>query len=199
MAKLSQSVMPSARKLYHNYKARARKSGRDFDLTFEDFVRLTSQSCKFCGAHSTGSITRKGYEAYKHVGLDRIDSRGGYTLSNVQPCCGICNRMKWNNTDEDFTHHIKRISDMDSKQDWPIVEVIWVDAYSTDEWSDLSGHSDGDPYRVRSIGYLLKVDEYQHTLIKSISLDGSAGCMSLKIPNGMIESVTYLDFTKSDV
>lgn len=44
------------------------------------------------------------------IGLDRIDSMQGYTLSNLVSCCEVCNWMKMNLTQAEFISHIQKIS-----------------------------------------------------------------------------------------
>jgi hypothetical protein len=46
---------------------------------------------------------------YYYNGLDRIDSSKGYTRDNVEPCCVICNTMKWTLSKKDFLKHIALI------------------------------------------------------------------------------------------
>lgn len=47
--------------------------------------------------------------AFIYNGLDRIDSTKKHTLSNVVPCCFICNRAKLNHTQQDFINWIERV------------------------------------------------------------------------------------------
>ena len=46
---------------------------------------IINSQCYLCG--------RKSYEKYKN-GIDRIDNKLGYIMSNVKPCCGGCNYIK---------------------------------------------------------------------------------------------------------
>jgi hypothetical protein len=49
--------------------------------TLTDLRRLGERECYICGT-------------VNNVQLDRIDSSQGYTMENVQSCCGTCNHMK---------------------------------------------------------------------------------------------------------
>ena len=102
----------SFNRIYGKYKARAARDSRVFDLTREEFRELCEQDCRFCGAFPTASQSKTHAQlngVWKHSGLDRIDSSGGYTLGNVQPCCWLCNQLKSNIDEEVFLNHIKKI------------------------------------------------------------------------------------------
>lgn len=81
---------------YRSYKARANKKGISFDLTVEHFEFICSKDCVYCGASS-------------RIGIDRIYSGDGYTMDNVQPCCGTCNMMKFTMSHEDFLRHVSKV------------------------------------------------------------------------------------------
>lgn len=70
--------------LLNNCKNRSRIKGFDCNLTI-DWVKenITSKSCIYCG------------ETHR-IGCDRIDNSKGYTIDNVIPCCGDCNRIRSN-------------------------------------------------------------------------------------------------------
>ena len=89
----------SLRKTIDSYKRIAKKRGRSFELTQEQFVELTKKDCHYCGA-SPNNITESNncYGEYIYNGIDRIDNSKGYTLDNVVPCCKICNYAKRNLT-----------------------------------------------------------------------------------------------------
>lgn len=70
---------------YLDYKKRAIKKKLDFEITKEDFDKLTKLDCYICG--------KKYCDNHKN-GLDRINNNLGYTLDNIESCCGECNYMK---------------------------------------------------------------------------------------------------------
>lgn len=83
-------------KHYKSFLLRANKKGLTFELTVEDFERITANNCIYCGNSNK-------------IGIDRINPKDGYTLENSQPCCGTCNLMKYTHSHDFFINHIKRI------------------------------------------------------------------------------------------
>lgn len=88
---------------YLHYIRTAKVRNLDFELTYEKFRELTSQSCHYCGVmpyakfHSTFSKNgdlRFSNEAFVYNGIDRVDNKIGYVDTNVVPCCRICNYIK---------------------------------------------------------------------------------------------------------
>jgi len=97
-------------KIFCNYKHEAKKKKREFEITFEQFERISKLNCYYCGSEPFGYSFMKGANGgVSYNGMDRIDSSRGYTLDNVVPCCGICNRAKLDMTQSDFFLWIKRI------------------------------------------------------------------------------------------
>lgn len=47
----------------------------------------------------------------KYSGIDRIDSKGGYTANNVRPCCRTCNTLKNDATEAEFVLKLLRMRD----------------------------------------------------------------------------------------
>lgn len=73
---------------YNMYRKGAKTRNLDFSLTRDEFDLVTSKVCYYCGEYS-GSYFDK-----KYSGIDRINSSIGYNMSNIVPCCEMCNRMK---------------------------------------------------------------------------------------------------------
>ncbi len=69
---------------YENAKASARLRGLAFTLTYSEWLNIISQPC----------IYRLKDQRDIHVGIDRRDSRQGYTIENSVPCCEKHNRLK---------------------------------------------------------------------------------------------------------
>lgn len=84
--------------LFRTTKYGAKKKGNEFLLTKEQFEKLISKPCKYCG------------EIIERRGIDRIDNNLGYTLENSAPCCKMCNYMKRDYKLEEFLNHIKKIA-----------------------------------------------------------------------------------------
>lgn len=84
-----------------------------FELTDYQFSELLQGSCAYCGlVRSNACKTRCGVFSYN--GIDRVDSRLGYTVGNSVSCCKYCNRMKSNMTQVDFLAHVRRIHNFQS-------------------------------------------------------------------------------------
>ena len=97
------------RQVIAGYRQKAKKSGRKFAISKEAAIQLLTSDCFYCGAvpanvkkspHQTGD--------FKYNGIDRIDSRLGYVVGNVVPCCRICNIAKNTMNQEAFISWIKR-------------------------------------------------------------------------------------------
>ena len=63
----------------------AKKRLLEWAIDLEQYEKLVLQNCSYCNT----SI-----DAQTGSGLDRIDCSRGYTLDNVIPCCGDCNRLR---------------------------------------------------------------------------------------------------------
>jgi hypothetical protein len=81
--------------VYAEYRRGARKRGLVWELSGEDFDRVTSAACFYCGTPPSTTAVRGG-SRFTYSGIDRKDSGLGYTLDNTVPCCTICNRAKSN-------------------------------------------------------------------------------------------------------
>ena len=89
--------------LYSNYKRGAKIMGRVFELTKEEFAKLTKQNCHYCGTIPTTvsklygrntSSDAANHFKYTYNGVDRKDNDLGYTTDNSVTCCKTCNFMK---------------------------------------------------------------------------------------------------------
>jgi hypothetical protein len=82
---------------YTKYKNRATYDNLTFELTEEQFVNIVSSVCNYC-------------PSTERLGVDRVDSKRGYTLDNSVPCCTLCNYMKKDLSVTQFLAHIKKIA-----------------------------------------------------------------------------------------
>lgn len=62
-----------------------RRQSREFSLTKTECVALWSQGCHYCNSNILSDTG---------MGLDRKDNNRGYTIDNVLPCCGDCNKVR---------------------------------------------------------------------------------------------------------
>lgn len=96
--------------LLNRYKHSAKVRKLNFELSYEEFREITSSNCFYCGVVPSQVRNCKGcQDNYSYNGIDRIDSSLGYVVSNVVPCCGICNRAKSDLKQEDFIQYLDRI------------------------------------------------------------------------------------------
>lgn len=105
--------LSGARGLYGQYRHTAKRRGRDFTITFKQFVRLTSENCYYCGIKPFQIVYnwKKDSLDYVYNGLDRLNNTKGYTIRNVVPCCGICNSAKGARSKKDFLTWISKVVD----------------------------------------------------------------------------------------
>jgi hypothetical protein len=97
-------------KMYYAYKVGAKNRSLVFDITKEDFKKITSLYCFYCGKEPSNVSKKNSTEGiYIYNGLDRINNNKGYTIDNVIPCCFKCNRMKSTLNQEDFLNQIKKV------------------------------------------------------------------------------------------
>jgi hypothetical protein len=72
-----------------------------------------------------------------------------------------------------------------------IVEVVWHDAHDQSETWMLISDIDGDPYVVRSVGYMLDGRKAGHVVIAQSMGSEAEGTVDnvLAIPLGMVQSM----------
>lgn len=74
---------------YMFYVNRAKNHNWDFEFSEDEFEKLTSQPCFYCGGYSKSTRYIGEY-----CGIDRLNSDLGYIKDNCVPCCHECNVMK---------------------------------------------------------------------------------------------------------
>lgn len=103
-------------KTFYGYVHGAKSRGYSWELTKEQFFDMVIKPCTFCGTQATSVFRSPAAQpwasAFNYTGLDRIDNNFGYTVSNVQPCCKVCNRAKSNLSLDDFLQWIERIKNL---------------------------------------------------------------------------------------
>jgi hypothetical protein len=96
--------------LFCNYKANAKKRNLSFNLTKDEFRKLTKGNCHYCGDKPKHLYKKqKCNGAYKGNGVDRLNNKLGYTINNCVSCCYKCNWMKSDLTPKKFLKHIEKI------------------------------------------------------------------------------------------
>jgi hypothetical protein len=98
--------------LFSQYKSRAKKFNRIFELSLQEFKVLTSSNCFYCGSppeQYQAAVQQEHHTPYKYNGVDRLDNDKGYTKENSVPCCRYCNSAKSNRTLQEFTAWIAKL------------------------------------------------------------------------------------------
>lgn len=84
----------------------ALRRGREWGLEFNDWVKISSQDCRYCGQAPSNVLAVYGHT---YSGIDRVDSSKGYHIENCVPCCKICNRAKSDMGKDDFYSWVRRV------------------------------------------------------------------------------------------
>lgn len=102
----------SFRALFHIYQKRSIVRNISFELTRDDFRALTQRECFYCGEQPSQMkwSHQCSHGPYVYNGIDRLDSRFGYTLANTVSACGRCNRCKNDMTLGAFSAWVKRVA-----------------------------------------------------------------------------------------
>lgn len=87
--------------MYSTYQSNAKKTNIPFKLGPAYFKRAITAKCYYCGRQYP-EVT---------MGLDRKNSKKGYIIGNIIPCCWDCNRSKTDWSPEKYINHCKRIID----------------------------------------------------------------------------------------
>ena len=95
--------------LYIHYKNSAKDRNLSFKLTKEEFIELTQSLCHYCGVSPSQECKGRNHGSYMYNGIDREDSKKGYTIENCVPCCKTCNFAKNNLSLEEFLAWIDRL------------------------------------------------------------------------------------------
>lgn len=111
--------------IYGSYKRNAINDGFEFDLTEEKLYSIIFRNCHYCGKepqpwspYSRKGKNKNGYSpetinrSWINVnGIDRVNSKLGYSIDNCVSCCTECNLSKLNRTVTQFIAHAQRIVD----------------------------------------------------------------------------------------
>ena len=81
--------------LTSHYKQGAKLRNLEFALSKEEVDKLSYSNCHYCN-DSPKNATFSNDKKYKYIyqGIDRVNSKFGYTSNNVLPCCKTCNFAK---------------------------------------------------------------------------------------------------------
>jgi hypothetical protein len=100
----------AATSLFATYRTKAKRQGKDFNLSEEQFLQLTQQDCYYCGSRPSNYLNSpKHYGGYVYNGIDRVDNTQGYIPENLVPCCKHCNLAKRTLTISEFISLVRKI------------------------------------------------------------------------------------------
>lgn len=98
-------------RVLNGYRQGARSRGLSWDVTYEDFCRLITQHCFYCGSPPSAVSKAGPYSGeFIYNGIDRVDNTQGYVLDNMVTCCKICNHAKKDMSFDDFMAWIARLT-----------------------------------------------------------------------------------------
>jgi hypothetical protein len=107
------------RELYRAYRQSSLKRGKEFFISYEQFIELIGKSCFYCGIEPKQrwkvSTTRMIQCEFVYNGIDRKNNDIGYVIDNCVPCCEQCNNSKKTLSYENWMVWLKRISDYQFK------------------------------------------------------------------------------------
>lgn len=98
--------------LFLALRARATRRKIPFLLERNEVDHLTQQPCHYCGALSS-SVQRVSFneDELAYNGIDRVDNSKGYELTNVVPCCKLCNQAKNSLTVDEFVSWVRKVNE----------------------------------------------------------------------------------------
>lgn len=97
------------RAVAYKYRSAARARGQIMDLDPDQFARLISGACHYCGAGPSNILKGYGRKPFHYNGLDRKDNDVGYVAGNVVTCCRQCNFAKGSVSYDEFLAWIDRL------------------------------------------------------------------------------------------
>lgn len=102
----------SRNELYASYVKSARSRDYDWELSLEDFTRIVTDPCIYCGAQN--NMIRKPNKGvnggFAYTGIDRLHNTEGYVIENCVACCWICNRAKGTLDVAEFLEWLDRVA-----------------------------------------------------------------------------------------
>lgn len=85
---------------------------KEWHLTKAELRYYCENRCYYCNTEPYTTLSPKHggrLGAFTYNGIDRLDSKLGYTLDNCVPCCVICNRAKLDHSVSDFYAWVNRV------------------------------------------------------------------------------------------
>lgn len=93
--------------LMRRYNRDATRRGVSFGLCVEEFSRIITSHCEYCGQPPTNEFGSS--FKLKYSGIDRVDNSVGYITGNCVPCCKTCNYAKASMKVHEFEDWVTRV------------------------------------------------------------------------------------------
>lgn len=143
---------------YSLYRTQAKRAGRAFTITREQFDALFfADACSYCGMARVDPQT---------LGVDRFDNTVGYEPENCRACCAACNYMKLAMTMDDFVERCRTIRDI-SANGPPTLTAPQVDTLPVMRWDKYKCNTFGK-YKYdaadRGIEFALTRDDFMRLI-----------------------------------
>lgn len=90
------------------YKRNAKLRNLVWNISREEFDRLISGFCHYCGVPPRDR--RLAEKELKFNGIDRLDNKRGYEIDNLVSCCDTCNKAKLAMSVDEFRNWIVRVA-----------------------------------------------------------------------------------------
>jgi len=98
------------RHLILQYKRHAKDRNIKYNLSNQEFIKLISQPCHYCGTSPSNIKKIKNHmDGFLYSGIDRVNSQEGYVKNNCVPCCDKCNKAKMAMSRDEFLNWIKLV------------------------------------------------------------------------------------------
>lgn len=94
--------------LLARYKKQSQFRKIEWDLSDDEAFDLFCGDCVYCG-DPPSSVAKATASNFMYNGIDRVDSKLGYSFENCVSCCKHCNFAKSDFEVDDFLMHIKKI------------------------------------------------------------------------------------------
>jgi len=99
------------------YKINAKKRRFKWELSTDQFRKLSTSPCHYCGTPHSKSYDKSPKNGTKRLngafvcnGIDRVDRLKGYSIENCVPCCQDCNVSKGTKTVTQFIDWIRKVA-----------------------------------------------------------------------------------------
>lgn len=86
-------ILSRYKSIYARYRNEAKRRNLDFSMEFDEYYKLATKPCYYCGKFSNKQKVKYGIEI-KFNGIDRVDNTKGYSSDNIVSCCKSCNTKK---------------------------------------------------------------------------------------------------------